>query len=286
MICSIIANPERSNRHDAVHDVAKLLIQKNLTVCISSELAEHWPDLPTEVKVFGSELKAVTASDTVIAIGGDGTMLHTAQVVFDSNKPILGINSGRLGFLADTKISEIDQAFDSLIEGSWDLDERFMLKATSNGSEFFALNEFLFTKHATVSMVTLEVWCDGIPVNKYWADGLIIATPTGSTAYNLSSGGPVILPETEVMVITPISPHTLTTRPLVIGANKKIRVRSIGLTDGILFSNDGKICEIDQKPLDIEITKSDFTVKLIKLKGRNYFETLRSKLMWGLDIRD
>ena len=286
MICSIIANPDRLNRHDAVHDVARLLVSKNQTVHVAAPLAQKWVDLPTEVIIHESEKEAVHTSDVVIAVGGDGTMLHTAKVVFDSNIPILGINSGRLGFLADTKISEIDAALDALINRDWVPDERFFLKAASGGQTWYALNEFLFTKHSTVSMVTLEVLCDDISVNKYWADGLIIATPTGSTAYSLSSGGPVILPETEVMVITPVSPHTLTTRPLVLGTDKTIRVRSLSQPDAILFSTDGKICEINQNPLDIEITKSDFTVKLIKLKGRNYFETLRSKLMWGLDIRD
>ena len=167
----------------------------------------------------------------------------------------------------------------------YQLDKRQLLKATTEDQHhYYALNEFLFSRKDTSTMINLEVEYDGSLINHYWADGLIISSPTGSTAYNLSAGGPIIQPNTPVMVVTPINPHTLTTRPLVLPSNRPLTVRSVGTSEHILFSYDG-IVQPHNSKLDIEIIQSDFSVDLIQLPDQNYFETLRNKLMWGFDKR-
>lgn len=288
-IC-LIVNSEIPERLVAMRQLCDILVRQQQQVFLLAPLMSRL-ELPASPYVQGcaSETEAVIQSDVVISVGGDGTMLHTARLTAETGKPILGINVGKLGFLADTQLPQAEEAIRQLIGGQWETESRFTLKARAAGSteDFFALNEFLFTRQSAVSMITLEVFFGDQKVNKYWADGLIVATPTGSTAYNLSAGGPILLPEVPVMVITPVCPHALTTRSLVMPANRSIRIRAVPPEQQILFSNDGKICNLtENQPLDIQIERSEFDVRLVKLPGRNYFETLREKLMWGMDLRD
>lgn len=298
-IC-LITNPDDADRRNAVQRLSDSILDKQHQVVLSRQLADLLSEEQGTISSLLSsgdnqliladdEQEAVARCDVMIAVGGDGTMLHAARLAGRSETPILGINSGRLGFLADTPMHRAEEALHHLVAGNWRSEKRFVLQASSpgNGEPQYALNEFLFSKHSGISMITLEVYCDGRKINKYWADGLIIATPTGSTAYNLSAGGPIILPETEVMVITPVCPHALTTRPLVLPASHRIEVRAVPADQEILLTNDGKVCHIDNQHLrEIEITRSDFMIHLVKLPGQNYFQTLRSKLMWGMDLRD
>jgi len=233
-----------------------------------------------------TDLQALEQADVVVTIGGDGTMLHTAQQIRRFDLPVLGINSGRLGFMANVQHNQIGAALETVSRGEYRLDERFMLEATINGGKtFHALNEFLFTKKDTTSLVTINADYDGHFINRYWADGLIVASPTGSTAYNLSSGGPIVMPGTEVMVVTPINPHTLTTRPLVLPSTKELTVRMDENIEHILFSHDGDLMEVEKRPLEVTVRRSSYSLKLIQLPGQNYFDTLRTKLMWGMDSR-
>jgi NAD+ kinase len=282
----ILSNPDRVQWQAPVLSIIQYLLKNGQDAVLPHSHADVISDLPSSVKVLASDTDCVNYADIIIVVGGDGTMLRAAHKVNNSQKPIFGINSGKLGFLADTQLQEMEEALNQLINGLWEEDKRYLLKAISDNQEFYALNEFLFSKHADISMITLEVYCDELFVNKYWADGLIIATPTGSTAYNLSAGGPVIAPGTNVMVVTPVCPHALTTRSLVLSANRTIRVRSQQPGQEILFSNDGAVCDLKPGKLDVKISKADFQVKLVKLQDRNYFETLRSKLMWGQDLRE
>lgn len=261
------------------------MIEKGRNVILDQQTASLIMDVPTQAKVVPTEEEASKAADFIAAIGGDGTILRAAQLVKNSGRPIIGINSGRLGFLADTRVEDLEASLDNVIDGNWVIDKRFMLKAQAGSQVFHALNEFLFTKSGNISMITLEVYYNDILVNKYLADGLIIATPTGSTAYNLSSGGPIILPETNVMAITAVSPHTLTTRPLVLPADRPIRVQVSPRDRDFIFSSDGKTCEIGPEISEVTIRKSDHHINLVKLPGKNYFETLRTKLIWGHDLR-
>jgi NAD+ kinase len=298
MKIGLITNPADAGRREVVQRISDSILKKQQQVVLSRHLAGLFSETEADTShpnsndhmiLAETEHELVSESDVMIAVGGDGTMLHAARLAGRSETPILGINSGRLGFLADTPMHRAEEALQHLVAGNWRSEKRFALQASSPGSKEaqFAFNEFLFSKHSGISMITLEVYCDGRKINKYWADGLIIATPTGSTAYNLSAGGPIILPETEVMVITPVCPHALTTRPLVLPADRKIEVRAVPADQEILFSSDGEICQQKQNHMHtVEITRSDFMIHLIKLPGQNYFQTLRSKLMWGMDLRD
>ena len=231
--------------------------------------------------------EAIERCDVVISVGGDGTLLRAARLVMYHDKPILGINSGRLGFLANIPREHIENALDYTAKRNFDVDRRFMLEAeTSDGKTHHALNEFLFSKGSSGSMISLNAYYDDVLINRYWSDGIIIAGPTGSTAYNMSCGGPIITPSADVMILNPINPHTLTTRPLVLSASKPITIKAAPSNQVVLFSKDGEICDISSAETEAKIRRSDFTIDLIKLPGQTYFDTLRNKLMWGMDIRD
>lgn len=267
----------------------------------------QWFRLHPECRLFGSRLlesylnadmmdivtlsetdeEAIAACDTVISVGGDGTLLRTARLVMGTGKPVLGINSGRLGFLANIPQNRIEEALEFTSKHQFGVDQRFMLEArTKDGSVHHALNEFLFSKGHRGSLITLTASYDGAFINKYWADGIIIAGPTGSTAYNMSCGGPIITPGTNVMILNPINPHTLTTRPLVLDASRELTIRVSPENQDVTFSKDGEICDIAEADMEVRIRRSDYTIDLITLPGESYFDTLRNKLMWGMDIRD
>ncbi|MFU8861573.1 MAG: NAD(+)/NADH kinase [Cyclonatronaceae bacterium] len=286
-IC-VIANPEKYAVRDALIATLQWCIEKKIEVFIPQQLAGMAENLThNHITYTGTEQEAIERSRVIIAVGGDGTMLHTATMVGHSGKKILGINSGKMGFLANVKAGDITRALNHVLEGNFETDRRCVLKATDqNGKTHYALNEFVFLKHSSVSMITLSAWCDDLFINRYWADGLIVSTPTGSTAYNLSSGGPIVYPGTDVMILTPISPHMLTTRPLVLPATSNIRIVADPSDQEILFSNDGQIPDIEGVALTMEIRRSDYTIDLIHLPGQSYFETLREKLMWGIDLRE
>lgn len=283
----IIANPEKYSIQDPLERVIKWCQINKTEIFVTQKLRNHFPKIVIgdAIYVVKSEKKAVQTADVIIAMGGDGTMLHTAHLVKKLQKPLLGINTGKLGFMANIQPSQIEEALQCVEKKEYRLDKRQMLKAnTEDEKSYYALNEFLFSRKDTSTMINLEVEYDGSLINHYWADGLIISSPTGSTAYNLSAGGPIIQPNTPVMVVTPINPHTLTTRPLVLPNNRPLTVRSVGTSEHILFSYDG-IVQPHNSKLDIEIIQSDFSVDLIQLPDQNYFETLRNKLMWGFDKR-
>jgi len=283
----IIANPEKYTIQEPLMQVVGWCEKHNKQLLVAKELHRHYSgQIDGRVLIVkSSENEAIADADVVIALGGDGTMLYTAHLVKGTDTPVLGINSGKLGFMANVQPKQIERALTGLLKNDYTIDKRYMLEArSSDGDSHFALNEFLFSKKDTSSMIRLEAEYDGQYLNHYWADGLIISSPTGSTAYNLSAGGPIIMPGTEVMVLTPINPHTLTTRPLVLPSNKSLKIKASVPEDHILFSNDGRMIPYHQK-LDIDIRQSDFTISLIQFPEYIYFETLRNKLMWGLDKR-
>lgn len=287
MKLAVIANPKKYSVRDPFIDALNWADSNGVEVIFCEELQELYDGVRHEsAVVVNSEIEAVDKADIIVALGGDGTMLYTARLIKNIQKPILGVNSGRLGFMAYTQKENLPQALEALLNSNYRLDRRYMLKAEDRkGTIYHALNEFLFSKKDSTSMVTVNATYDGMFVNKYWADGLIVASPTGSTAYNLSSNGPIVMPNTGVMVLNPINPHTLTTRPLVLPSDKSLKITVEEQEHEVLFSYDGQIYEIQDYPFEVEIQRSDFTVDLIELPNQNYFETLRNKLMWGMDFR-
>jgi NAD+ kinase len=227
--------------------------------------------------------------DFFLSFGGDGTLLESVTYIGKTEIPILGINTGRLGFLATTSREETEAALQDLITGHYKLDSRSVLRLTAIPKLFgqlnFALNDFTIMKKDTSSMITVHVHVDGQFLNSYWADGIILSTPTGSTGYSLSCGGPLVYPRSQSFIITPVSPHNLGTRPIVLSDNSEISFQVEGRSKKFLISLDSRFETIDDS-VKLKVKKEKFSVQLVELTGRHYFNTLRQKLNWGLDIRN
>lgn len=228
--------------------------------------------------------------DYLFTIGGDGTFLDAVAVVRDLGIPLVGINCGRLGFMADIAQNEIPQALTDIFNNDFTIENRNLLQVESVGEELFAdfncaLNEFTVHKKDSAAMITIHTYLNNEYLNSYWADGLIISTPTGSTAYSLSVGGPILIPNTQNFVISPISPHNLTVRPIVVPNNLAITLRVEGRSDNYLASLDSRSATFDATT-EIKISRADYQVNVLKLKSHSFYGTLRNKLMWGADRRN
>ncbi len=224
-----------------------------------------------------------------LSLGGDGTLLESVTYIGKSETPILGINTGRLGFLATTSRDDMEDSLDGLLNGNYTIDSRSVLKLISTPKLFgkinFALNDFTIMKKDTSSMITVHVYADGELINSYWSDGIIVSTPTGSTGYSLSCGGPLVHPKSESFVITAVSPHNLGTRPIVLSDDREITFQIEGRSKKYLISLDSRFETVDES-VKLKIRKEKFEVKLIQLSSQNYFNTLRQKLNWGVDARN
>lgn len=227
--------------------------------------------------------------DFLLSIGGDGTLLDTVSLVRDSGIPVIGINTGRLGFLASISKDNFRKALEGLQQGHFSLDKRTLLRFEANKSLFgevnYALNELTIHKKDAASMIKIHAYLNGEFLNSYWADGLIISTPTGSTGYSLSCGGPIIAPQSENFVITPIAPHNLNVRPVVVSDKNVISFEVEGRSENFLVTLDTRSETIDSS-LQFAARKEDFCINLVRLNNENFLSTLRNKLMWGLDSRN
>ena len=229
--------------------------------------------------------------DLLISIGGDGTFLRSIEYVKNNNIPILGINTGRLGFLASTKKENIEKSIEKIFNKKFKIEERSLIKVSLENdkqldSQFpYALNEISVVRKDTTSMVNINTSLNGIHLNSYWSDGLIVSTPTGSTGYSLSCGGPVISPSSESLVLTPISPHNLNARPLVISDCTKISISVSGREEYHLLSVDSNVYTVKNET-KILVEKSDFNIKVANLNNYNFYKTLKEKLLWGKDKRN
>jgi NAD+ kinase len=246
--------------------------------------------LPDTYGIFDGYLDfRVHPIDIVIVLGGDGTMLDAVTHVRDSGVPMLGINLGRLGFLANIEKQHIQTAIEKLVQGHYTVVERTMLYLESAPPLFgdlpFALNDCTILKSETSSMVTIHTFLNGDYLNTYWADGIVIATPTGSTAYSLSCGGPIVMPDSGNIVLTPVAPHNLNLRPLVLSDQSVISFEIEGRIDKFVCTLDSRhtIIRSDQQ---LAVRRNDFGVRLIQLEGTSFLQTLREKLTWGTDWRN
>jgi NAD+ kinase len=252
---------------------------EELSVCPGGRLIERFSDL--------SSLSGLP--ELVLSVGGDGTFLETMLKVKELGIPVAGINTGRLGFLANISAEEVNHSLDLLYDGDYEIIERCLLEVIQpsdlfEGASQIALNEITIQK-ADLSMITINVFVNDIYLNTYWADGLIISTATGSTAYNLSVGGPILSPEDESIVISPISPHNLTIRPIILSGTSRLRMVVEGRSNGYLAT-----CDFRSKRVlfsqEIHIAQASKKLKTVMLKGRDFYSTLRNKLMWGADKRN
>ena len=222
-------------------------------------------------------------TDVVLSIGGDGTLLQTAHSIGTEGTPILGVNIGRLGFLADVELTHVQDAVANLQSGKYHVDHRLVLEVIVSGEErAWALNDVVITRSGPAGLIALDVTADGQALNRYWADGLIVATPTGSTGYSLAVGGPIIAPATEVVMLSPIAPHSLTVRPIVLSSSVVFEIRVTGGHLPYIVAADGVSMgpRFDSTPVRIQC--APHTVPLVKFPDLPYFQTLRNKLSWGL----
>lgn len=245
--------------------------------------------LSSDIEIFSRHDELAGQADVLISLGGDGTLLDTLSLIRDSGIPVIGINLGRLGFLASINKGEIKKAIEALQNKEYSLDKRTLLSIRSEhglfAEENFALNDITIHRRDNSAMMIIHAYMNDEFVNSYWADGLIIATPTGSTAYSLSCGGPIIYPSSENFVITPIAPHNLNVRPLIIPDNVSLTFEVEARSSKFLVSCDSRTETVD-KPVKIMLDKAGFHVNLIRLDNERYLRTLRNKLLWGIDTRN
>jgi NAD+ kinase len=245
--------------------------------------------LSSTPRLFTGKLDLPANTDMLFSLGGDGTLLDTVCYVGRTNIPLIGINLGRLGFLAAIPQEEVDAAILSLVRGSYTLEKRTLLHLDSSIPLFdglpFALNEFTIHRKDSSSMIKIHTYLNGEFLNTYWADGLVVATPTGSTGYSLSCGGPVVFPQTSSFVITPVAPHNLNTRPIVVPDDNVISFEVEGRTEQFLCTLDSRT-ETITSSVQLAVKKEAFTVSLVRPDEHNFLKTIRQKLYWGIDRRN
>lgn len=264
---------------------SEILIFKPLYQIIKEVVA-----FKTEPKVFESSDDLLNIADCMLSVGGDGTFLGTVPYIKESNIPIIGINNGRLGFLANTQIEEIEDALNQFINGKYTLDKRTLLEITPQVDEFeqkqfFALNDITIRRSENASMLSFQVAVNGEFLNNYWADGIIISTPTGSTAYSLSCGGPILTPDSNTITISPIASHTLTVRPLVLSDECTVKVSVSGRSCHYTLGIDSFSINL-KTTVELLIKKAPFCINIVQFEQNSFFKTIRDKLMWGFDKRN
>ena len=290
-----VAIYSRVMEEDQRHDVQLFfdeLSKQNLQPVIFQTFCEKIQNavsLPPGTETFQTPEEITNEIEAIISLGGDGTLLDTVTFVRGHHVPIMGINFGRLGFLASIGRGEVQAAIKSLVNHSFVVDKRTLIHLDSNLSLFgntpYGLNEFAIHKQDIAPMIKIYTYLNGEFLNTYWADGLIVATPTGSTGYSLSCNGPVVFPDSGSFVITPVAPHNLNVRPIVVPDDNIISFEIESRSDQVICALDSRR-EIVNKDVQLAVRKESFTLSLIRLSENNFLQTLRNKLTWGLDKRN
>ena len=261
----------------------KLIIEEEFSIFLKNNIRFN-----KSISTFNSYETLKNKADFLLSIGGDGTLLKAVTYVRESEIPIMGINTGRLGFISSISADQIDDAITDILKGNYEINERTLLELGSDKKLFknknFALNEVAVSKKDTSSMIRIDAYVDDEFLNTYWADGLVVSTPTGSTGYSLSCGGPIIMPGTNNIIITPNAPHNLNVRPIVIDDNSVIKLKVEDRDQLALVSLDSRSRAFDSET-ELIIKKADFKVKLVQPQNNSLIKTIRHKLMWGLDKR-
>jgi NAD+ kinase len=242
------------------------------------------------VDCFARRSKLPDNVDMLLSIGGDGTILDAVPLVGDSGIPVLGINMGRLGFISSVAKEEIHQAITQIMEGRYTTECRSLIELVSPQGVFddrvnYALNEINIIRNPEHSLLAIKVFVNDVFLNTYWGDGILMATPTGSTAYSLSAGGPILTPDAKNFVITPIAAHNLTVRPIVIPDDSVVRIQVEGREKKFVFSMDSRVCALDTS-VELVVRKADFHFRTVRMEGTDFYSTIRNKLMWGKDNRN
>lgn len=268
-----------------------ILVRKAISISIDRRFSVFLADkisLPAGIGFFENH-EDLGDVDFLLSIGGDGTLLDTAAIVRSRKIPVLGINTGRLGFLSNASFEDIEMVIESLINGDYTLDSRSLIEVKSEGQDFgdfpYALNEVTILNRDRSTMITVHAYVNDQFMCTYWSDGLIVATPTGSTAYSLSCGGPIIMPGSHNLLLTPIAPHNLTVRPFVISNTSKVTLRAEGRQPELMLALDSRSYSL-QSQAEVILARASFQLHLVQLNGQNFFSTIRNKMGWGLDRRN
>lgn len=289
----IYGNVVKPQNKPYIQELLRVLEHNNVSYILYKEYREQLDPLGIVLsaeKIIDEATNLANENlDYVITLGGDGTILRAITQIRDSNIPILGINLGRLGFLSNIEKSLISVSIEELLQGDFICEKRALLQLESNmpifGETPYALNDFTLHKRDTSSMITIHAYVDGTFLNSYWADGLIISTPTGSTGYNLSCGGPIIFPGSGNFVITPVAPHNLNVRPIVLSDNSEVILQVEGRSENFLCTLDSRYETITAEH-ELRLSRARHTVNFVHPKSVNFMKTIRHKLMWGLDKRN
>ncbi len=277
-----------------IKDIFDFFNKNNVEMIIESKFMQMLNEkqlVADEYTTFSAHYELDNSFDMLISIGGDGTILRAATLVRDSGIPILGINAGRLGFLATVQKENIASFMQFVIDKKYTLSKRALLSlhCTPENAAIeemnFAMNELTVSRKDTTSMITIDTYLNGEFLNSYWADGLIISTPTGSTGYSLSCGGPILTPDVKSLVITPIAPHNLTARPLVVPDDMEIKLKVSGREENYLVSLDSRVTSIKNESI-LTLKKTPFEINMVEIPGETFLKTLRNKLLWGQDKRN
>lgn len=283
----------QNNSDEPVHKLLDYLQKKPVSIFIEANFYNQIiknKDF-SQYAQFGTFENLDVSFNLLISIGGDGTILRASTLVSDYGIPIVGINTGRLGFLATIQNDGIESAIDAILQGDYIISKRSLLSISTQPEnkdlteQNFALNEIAVSRKNTTSMITVETRLNGEYLTSYWSDGLIVSTPTGSTGYSLSCGGPILTPDTDSFILTPIAPHNLSARPLVIEDSTVIELRVSGREDQYLVSLDSRIATLNNNTV-ITIKKAPFKINMIELHTESFLDTLRKKLLWGEDKRN
>lgn len=282
MTIVIFGNSNKRQTLQAVDHILWFMRRNEVRVLLSNELRNEM-NLREEYQAYHPE--KAEEIDFALSVGGDGTFLTTAMEVAEQNIPILGVNCGHLGFLADVKTDDLDNIMRKLVANDYTIEQRTMLQVSARGSRSLlhplALNEVAILKQELSSMITIETELNGEPIHNYRCDGLVISTPTGSTAYNLSAGGPISVPQAKVVLLSPIASHSLTARPMVIPDDWKLDLRIHSRSGSYLISIDGRSQRLSED-VTLHIEKSSHTVKLVQIGGHTFIQSLKTKLNWGV----
>ena len=277
---------------ELMRDVLRLLKEANIDIMVYESFwkdIKHCFDESYEFAFFNNSDNIKNQVDVLFSFGGDGTILDSVPLIRDSGIPVLGINTGTLGFLASVSPQGTSEAVKNIISGNYDIEKRSLIQINDTENVFgginYALNEISICRKNNGSLIVVEVYIDDMLLNTYWADGIILATPTGSTAYSMSVGGPIMTPNADSFLITPIAAHNLSVRPVVIPDTSNVKIKVGGRCDTFALGLDSRIVLAD-KSMGIEIKKTDFTFNMIRMPDKNFFETIRKKLLWGNDLRN
>ena len=283
MTFGVIGNKNKSGIDKVLISLIKFFNSKRTSFLLDNNFKFLLSDYPDDI--FENLKSLVNKSDIIISIGGDGTFLNSARATGNSHKPLIGINLGTLGFISDIMPQDIKEVLTRIINNKFKIVELTVIKCIINKEkEIFALNEIVIDKSDSIKMVELEINYNKEFVGKFYTDGVLVSTPTGSTGYSLSAGGPIITPFSSVFILTPICPHSLNFRPVILPDTGNIKIKTIS-KDKVRITPDGHKSIIESSPVEIKIMKADFTIKVIKDLNWSYFNTLNQKLLWGADIR-